>query len=97
MPVTLQDVDQVARLARLEFSPEEKAKLVEELNEVLRYMEQLNRVDTTNVELLAQVIDPGSVLREDRLVPGITRDEALKNAPSHSEEFFKVPKVIGDR
>jgi aspartyl-tRNA(Asn)/glutamyl-tRNA(Gln) amidotransferase subunit C len=97
MPVTLRDVEQVARLARLDFAPEEKLRLVEELNEVLQYMEQLNRVDTTNVEPLAQVIDPGSILREDRLVPGVTREEALKNAPSHSEEFFKVPKVIGDR
>jgi aspartyl-tRNA(Asn)/glutamyl-tRNA(Gln) amidotransferase subunit C len=97
MPVTLRDVEQVARLARLAFTPEEKARLVEELNEVLRYMEQLNRVDTTNVEPLAQVIDPGSVLREDRLVPGLARQEALQNSPSHSEEFFKVPKVIGDR
>ena len=97
MPVTLTDVEQVARLARLDFAPEEKVKLAEELNEVLRYMEQLDRVDTTNVEPLAQVIEPGNVLREDRPVPGVTREEALKNAPSHSEEFFKVPKVIGDR
>jgi aspartyl-tRNA(Asn)/glutamyl-tRNA(Gln) amidotransferase subunit C len=97
MSVTLKVVDQVARLARLDFAPEEKVKLIAELNEVLRYMEELNQVDTTNVEPLAQLIDAPNVLREDRRVPGLTRAEALQNAPSHSEEFFKVPKVIGDR
>lgn len=96
MPVTIKDVEHVAALARLSFSEEEKQKLTAQLNEILRYMEQLNTLDTSNVEPLSHVIELQNVFREDTLRPGLPREEALKNAPSHTEEFFKVPKVIGD-
>ncbi len=96
MPVTIKDVEHVAALARLSFSEEEKQKLTAQLNEILRYMEQLNTLDTSNVEPLSHVIELQNVFREDTLRPCLPREEALKNAPSHTEEFFKVPKVIGD-
>ena len=97
MSVTVQDVEHVAALARLSFSEEEKQKLTAQLNEILRYMEQLNTLDTSNVEPLSHVIELLNVFREDVLRPSLPREEALKNAPAHTEEFFKVPKVIGDR
>lgn len=97
MSVTLKDVEHVAELARLSFSEEEKVRLTGELNTVLAYMEQLNRLDTTNVEPLSQVISLENVFRDDVQAPGVTREEALRNAPARSEEFFRVPKVIGDR
>lgn len=97
MAVTIRDVEHVASLAKLSFTDAEKQKLVSELNEILRYMEQLNALDTKNVEPLSHVIEPGSVFREDTLRHGLDREEALANAPSKSDKFFKVPKVIGDR
>ena len=97
MPVTLKDVKHVAQLARLSFSEEEMARLTIELNGVLAYMEQLNRLDTTHVEPLTQVIDLENVFRDDVRTPGISREEALRNAPARTEEFFRVPRVIGDR
>ncbi|MBP1648583.1 MAG: aspartyl/glutamyl-tRNA amidotransferase subunit [Bacteroidetes bacterium] len=97
MPVTIQDVEHVAALARLSFSEEEKMKLTAQLNEILLYMEQLNTLDTTNVEPLSHVIELQNVFRPDVLRPSLPREEALKNAPAYTEEFFKVPKVIGDR
>ncbi len=97
MPVTIQDVEHVAALARLSFSEDEKVKLTAQLNEILRYMEQLNTLDTGNVEPLSHVIELQNVFRQDVLRPSLPREEALKNAPAHTEEFFKVPKVIGDR
>jgi aspartyl-tRNA(Asn)/glutamyl-tRNA(Gln) amidotransferase subunit C len=97
MAVTLQDVEHVAGLARLSFTAEEKGRLTEELNQILGYMEQLNRLDTSAVEPLAHVIDPGTVPRADGVRPGLPREDALRNAPSRTEAFFKVPKVIGDR
>ncbi len=96
MSVTIKDVEHVAALARLSFSEEEKQKLTAQLNEILRYMEQLNTLDTSNVEPLSHVIELQNVFREDTLRPSLPREEALKNAPSHTEEFFKVPKVLGD-
>ena len=97
MSVTVKDVEHVAVLARLSFSDEEKEKLTHELNEILQYMEQLNSIDTTKVEPLAHVIELQNVFRKDEVRPGVSREEALKNAPERSEKFFKVPKVIGDR
>jgi len=95
--VTIKDVEHVASLAQLSFSEEEKEKLVRELNEILAYMDELNTLDTTNVEPLSQVIELSNVFREDIPKPCLTREEALKNAPAKNEKFFKVPKVIGDR
>ena len=97
MSVTIKDVEHVAALARLSFSDEEKMKLTSELNDILTYMEQLNKLDTTNVEPLAHVIELSNVFRADEVRPSVTREEALKNAPAATEKFFKVPKVIGER
>jgi len=97
MPVTIKDVEHVAALAKLAFTEEEKRKLTAQLNDILTYMEQLNALDTRHVEPLAHVINLSNVFRDDVLTPGLTREEALRNAPVSTEEFFKVPKVIGDR
>jgi aspartyl-tRNA(Asn)/glutamyl-tRNA(Gln) amidotransferase subunit C len=97
MSVTIHDVEHVAALARLSFTEEEKQKLTAQLNEILHYMELLNTLDTSNVQPLSHVIELQNVFRDDVPRPSLPREEALKNAPAHTEEFFKVPKVIGDR
>jgi aspartyl-tRNA(Asn)/glutamyl-tRNA(Gln) amidotransferase subunit C len=94
MAVTLEDVEHVANLARLEFSDEEKKTLMNQLNKILEYMEKLNELDTSNVEPLAQVIPLSNVFREDAVKPSSPVGEVLKNAPAKSDKFFKVPKVI---
>jgi len=94
MPVTIHDVEHVAALARLRFSDDEKRRLTVQLNAILRYMEQLNRLDTSAVEPLAQVVDGANVFRDDTPAPGVSREEALKNAPAKTDAFFKVPKVV---
>ncbi|HEV8539247.1 MAG TPA: Asp-tRNA(Asn)/Glu-tRNA(Gln) amidotransferase subunit GatC [Bacteroidota bacterium] len=95
MAVTVQDVEHVAKLARLEFSAGEKEKLTHHLNEILAYMEKLNELDTTGVKPLSHVIDLQNVMREDVVQPSLPREEVLMNAPEKTEKFFKVPKVIG--
>jgi aspartyl-tRNA(Asn)/glutamyl-tRNA(Gln) amidotransferase subunit C len=97
MAVTLKDVNHIAKLARLEFTSEEKETFTHQLNDILAYVEQLNKLDTSNVEPLSHVIELGEVMRVDAVKPGLTQEEALMNAPSKTEKFFKVPKVIGDR
>jgi aspartyl-tRNA(Asn)/glutamyl-tRNA(Gln) amidotransferase subunit C len=94
MSVTINDVEHIAKLSKLEFSETEKEKFTHQFNDILTYMEQLNSVDTTNVEPLAQVIELKNVFREDAVIPSTPTDEALKNAPSATEKHFKVPKVI---
>lgn len=97
MSVTLRDVDHVAKLANLSFSDVEKQALVGELNAILDYMEQLNELDTSNVDPLSHVIELSNVFRADEVKPGLSREEALRNAPQRSDKFFKVPKVLGNR
>jgi len=97
VPVTVNDVEHVASLAKLSFTTEEKALLVEQLNKILEYMEQLNELDTSNVEPLSHVIELSNVFRPDETTSSLGREEALRNAPARTEKFFKVPKVIGER
>ncbi len=95
MAVTIKDVEHVAQLARLEFSEQEKEKLVHQLNRILEYIEKLNELDTSAVESLSHVIELSNVFREDTVEPSNPRERILKNAPAKTEKFFKVPKVIG--
>lgn len=96
MSVTIADVEYVAALAKLSFNAEEKARLAEELNRILEYMEQLRTLDTGAVEPLAQVIGRDAVLREDVPRPCLTHEQVLANAPARQGDFFGVPKAIGD-
>ncbi len=95
MSVTIKDVEHIAKLAKLEFSESEKEKFTHQFNDILKYMEELNSVDTTNIEPLSQVIELQNVFRDDVVKPSISTEEALKNAPDKTDEHFKVPKVIG--
>jgi aspartyl-tRNA(Asn)/glutamyl-tRNA(Gln) amidotransferase subunit C len=97
MSVTLKDVEHIAKLARLEFTESEKETFTHQLNSILAYVEQLNKLDTSKIEPLSHVIGLGDVFREDLVRPGLSQEEALKNAPAKTGQFFKVPKVIGDR
>jgi aspartyl-tRNA(Asn)/glutamyl-tRNA(Gln) amidotransferase subunit C len=95
MSVTRKDVEHIAELARLKFKDEELESFTHQLNDILAYMEQLNELDTENVEPLSHPIEGANVFREDINKPSLDREHALKNAPDKDDEFFKVPKVIG--
>jgi len=60
-------------------------------------MEKLNSLDTNNIEPLSHVIELNNVFRSDEVKPGVSTEDALKNAPAKDEQFFKVPKVIGEK
>jgi len=95
MSVTIQDVDNMARLAKLTFSAEEKEKFVQQFNRILDYMEKLNELDTENVMPTYNVLDLSNVMRPDKVKPSLKQEEALANAPKSNHGFFSVPKVIG--
>jgi aspartyl-tRNA(Asn)/glutamyl-tRNA(Gln) amidotransferase subunit C len=95
--VTVKDVEYVAALARLSLDDREKEMYTHQLNEILAYVEQLNKLDTSAVEPLEHVIDLTNVTRDDAVTPSLPRGEALKNAPDRTEKFFKVPTVRGER
>jgi len=88
------DIDYVARLARLELTPEEKATFAHQLADVLHHIEQLAKVDVTGVEPTAHAFPVENVWAADAAAPGLTVDEALRNAPSRRENMISVPKVV---
>jgi len=94
MAVSLKDVDKIATLAKLKFSDNEKEKLQKDLNKILEYIDQLNELDLEGVEPLENINETENVLRKDEVYNWLTTEEALKNAPSKTGKFFKVPKVL---
>ncbi|HAB53203.1 MAG: asparaginyl/glutamyl-tRNA amidotransferase subunit C [Ignavibacteria bacterium RIFOXYB2_FULL_35_12] len=95
MSVTRKEIEHIAELARLQLKENELEEYTLQLNKILDYVEKLNELDTKNVKPLSHPVEGENVFREDELKPSVDREEALKNAPSKNDEFFKVPKVIG--
>ena len=91
--ITVKDVEHVAKLARLDLTEEEKEKFTGQLGDVLKYVEQMNEVDTSNVVPMAHAIDFVNVMREDTPYYEQTKEELLMNAPDEENGFFKVPKI----
>lgn len=91
--ITIKDVEHVAKLARLELTEEEKELYTRQLGDVLKYVDQMNEVDTSNVKPMAQVVDIVNVMREDKVVYEQTKEELMANAPEEENGFFKVPKI----
>jgi len=94
--ITRAEVEQVARLARLELGEEEKAQLTAQLDAILGYMETLNTLDTAGVEPTTTVIPMVSVMRDDVVRPSLDREDALANAPDREGAYFRVPRIIED-
>ena len=92
--ITIQEVEHVANLARLEFNEEEKQRLAEQLGRILEYIEKLNELDTEKTGPTSHVIPVKNILRHDSPNPSLSRDEALANAPSKVDGLFEVPKII---
>ena len=95
MSIDPKEVLHIARLANLEFTDSEYDQFTRQLNEILDYVAQLDRLDTSDVEPTAQVADGSSTLREDQAGGSIDPEDALANAPDAESVLFKVPKVIG--
>ncbi len=91
--ISIKDVEHVAKLARLELTEEEKELYTKQLGDVLKYVDQMNEVDTSSVKPMTQVIDFVNVMRDDKVVYEYTKEELMANAPEAEDGFFKVPKI----
>ena len=92
--ITKQDVEYVAGLAQLRLDDATKDRLVQELGEILGYMDKLDELDTSNVEPMMHVLPMTNVYREDAVGKSLDRDTALMNAPKTDGEYFLVPKIL---
>jgi aspartyl-tRNA(Asn)/glutamyl-tRNA(Gln) amidotransferase subunit C len=94
MSVTKNEVEHIAKLAKLKFNDDEIDEYTTQLNEILKYVDKLNELDTTNVKPLSHPVSGENVFREDVLKNSISTEDALKNTKNRTEVYFKVPKVI---
>lgn len=92
--ISREDVKYVAGLARLDLSESEIESFTHQLGSIVDYMDQLNRVDTTDVEPTCFVSPRHDPLRDDSEGESLPQDTALQNAPESRNGFFVVPKVI---
>jgi aspartyl-tRNA(Asn)/glutamyl-tRNA(Gln) amidotransferase subunit C len=94
MKISREDIEHIALLARLSLTEEEKDLFGSQLSSILGYMEKLNELDTKDIQPTSHVLPLNNVMRDDAPVPSIPREAALINSPSHTEKFFRVPKII---
>lgn len=87
-------IEKLAHLSRLEFENEAKEEIKKDLNRILSFVEKLNELNTDNVEPLIYITDEVNVLRDDEVKQTITQEEALRNAPKHDSDYFRVPRVV---
>lgn len=94
MKVSKHAIEHIAMLARIDLTEEEKDLFGSQLSSILDYMEKLNELDTSTIEPTSHVLSLQNVMREDTVRESIPREDALMNAPSHTEKFYRVPKII---
>ncbi|RPI16324.1 MAG: Asp-tRNA(Asn)/Glu-tRNA(Gln) amidotransferase subunit GatC [Ignavibacteriae bacterium] len=95
MTILLKEVEEIAKLAKLKFNDEERQKLQKELDTIIIYMDRINELNLEGVKPLEDVNETlENVSRVDINALSLSKEDALKNAPAKTEDYFKVPKVI---
>ncbi|MEW6263737.1 MAG: Asp-tRNA(Asn)/Glu-tRNA(Gln) amidotransferase subunit GatC [Thermodesulfobacteriota bacterium] len=94
MKIDRREVENVARLARLEVTDQDVDRLTGQIDGILTYMEKLNELDTTGLEPMAHSLTLATPYREDEVKPSLDVEEALANAPEREGNFIVVPRVI---
>ncbi|CAM3108748.1 MULTISPECIES: Asp-tRNA(Asn)/Glu-tRNA(Gln) amidotransferase subunit GatC [Paenibacillus] len=94
MSISNNDVQHVAKLARLNLTAEEEQTLTGQLNAILKYAEKLNELDTENIEPTTHVLHVSNVMREDETKESLSIEQVMRNAPDEEDGQFKVPAVM---
>lgn len=94
MALTVEEVEHIARLARLELSPEQKDRYRQQLSAILDYIAKLRELDTADVPPTAGGGLDRMVLRQDISRPSLSTQDLLKNAPEAEDNQFKIPPVF---
>lgn len=94
MKIDKETVKKIAHLARLEFDENGAQEMAKDMSQILDWVEQLEEVDTSDVEPLTTMTSEVNVLRRDDVGQHLDRSQALANAPEKDETYFRVPKVL---
>ena len=87
-------LDHIAHLSRLSFEGEERESIKKDLGNIVSFMEELGKIDTTAVDPLVFMTEEINVLREDEAKATIDHETALLNAPKKDSDYFRIPKVL---
>ena len=96
MALSIEEVLKIAKLSKLSFEEKEIEKFQVELNDILKYVDMLNEVDTSSVEPLIYINEAVNNFREKEEKPSIEIAKVLQNAPESAENAIVVPKVVGE-
>jgi aspartyl-tRNA(Asn)/glutamyl-tRNA(Gln) amidotransferase subunit C len=96
MKLDRSQIQNVARLARLELSEKEEEEFSRQLSDIIEYVEKINQLDTGQVDAADHIVPLNNVFREDTPVPSIERDEIEKTAPSFARGHFVVPRILAE-
>ena len=94
MVISIKDVEYVLELSRLELSGEDKEKFTSQLDNILKYMNQLNKVSTENIEPTSHVIPMKNVFRDDEAKQFEDINKILDNAPLNEDNYYSVPRIL---
>src|SRR5262245_3995338 len=97
MEISKQEVEKVAKLARLEITPAERDMFAKQLSEILTHVDKLKRYDTNGIDPTATVLGQVNVFRDDIVRPSLPADKALANAPEQEAGGFRVPRILEER
>ena len=94
MAINEKDLEKIASLAKLKLQPEDKPRLLRDLNKILDYMEIINDIDLNEMSPESRPQNEGTILRDDKVRESVDRDDALRNASVKKDNLIGVPKVI---
>jgi len=99
VPITEADIEKIAQLAHLEITDDERRMFAPQISEIVTYIEQLNAIDTSNVEPALGGLTPAGEQtksdRDDQVEQSLGQRVALEQAPDPAGGYFRVPKVLG--
>ena len=94
MHITREEVERIAKLARLELTESEKAAFGKQLNQILSYVQKLQTLGTDGVASTSTAAEQTNVDRADDVQPSLSVEEATANAPDAQEHYFRVPRIL---
>ena len=96
LKITKEEVKKVAHLARLELNENEINSHADQLEKILEYIKQLEKIDTNDVPCTTRAIEVINVFRNDEKKNSNCKQELLELSPSREDDYFKVPKIINE-
>ena len=94
MSIEKDTVKHISKLARISLDENNVDSLAKDLTSIMKFIENLNKLDTDKTAPLTSIINASLKSRKDEVKDGKIRDQILKNSPEKNDEFFVVPKVI---